>query len=82
MRQNEGKCNDYQKSCEKKLKKIKDALADLGRKEQEINDKLKDLANKDLYLEGYSRRENIKFNSSTFKRGRRREHRSSPQSLS
>ena len=25
--QNEGKCNDYQKSCEKKLKEIKDTLA-------------------------------------------------------
>ena len=60
--QNEGKCNDYQKNCEKKLKKIKDTLADLGQKEQEINDKLKDLATKDLYLEAYSRRENIKFN--------------------
>ena len=60
--QNEGKCNDYQKSCEKKLKKIKDTLADLGQKEQEINDKLKDLATKDLYHEAYSRRENIKFN--------------------
>ena len=34
--QNEGKCNDYQKSCEKKLKKIKDTLADLGQKEQDL----------------------------------------------
>ena len=34
----------------------------MGQKEQEINDKLKDLATKDLYLEAYSRRENIKFN--------------------
>lgn len=60
--QNKGKCIDYQKSCEKKLKKIKVTLADLGQKEQEINNKLKDLATKDLYLEAYSRWENIKFN--------------------
>lgn len=61
--QNESKCIDYQKSCEKKLKKIKDALADLDHKEQEINHKLKVLTTKDLYLEAYSRRENIKFNN-------------------
>ena len=34
----------------------------MGQKEQEINDILKDLATKDLYLEAYSRWENIKFN--------------------
>ena len=37
-------------------------LAELDRKEQEINNKLKELTTKDLYLEAYSRRENIKFN--------------------
>ena len=60
--QNEGKCVEYQKSCEKKLTKIKDTLADLNQKEEEINDKLKELATKVLYLEAYSRRENIKLN--------------------
>lgn len=60
--QNENKCIDHQKRCEKKLKKIKDMLAELDHKEQEINNKLKELTTKDLYLEAYSRRENIKFN--------------------
>ena len=58
--QNESKCVEYQRSCEKKLKKIKGKLADLNQKEEEINDKLKELATKDLYLEAFSRRKNIK----------------------
>ena len=46
--QNESKCFDHQKRCEKKLKKIKDKFAELVHKEQEINNKLKELTTKDL----------------------------------
>ena len=56
--QNESKCIDHQNCCEKKLKKTKETIAKLDHKEQEINNKLKELTTKDLY----SRRENIKFN--------------------
>ena len=87
--QNESKCIDHQKRqkrCEKKLKKIKDMLAELDHKEQEINNKLKELTTKDLYLEAYSRRENIKFNyipeTPSSGRGERWEYWISPQSLS
>lgn len=62
LTQNEQKCAEKHKSCETKIKKIKDQLGELNQKEQEINKKLEELKTKDLYLEAYSRRENIKFN--------------------
>ena len=59
LTQNEQKCAEQQTvSCETKLKKIKDQLEE----EKEIHKKLQELTTKDLYLEAYSRRENIKFN--------------------
>ena len=62
LTQNEQKCAEKHKSCETKIKKIKDQLGELNQKEQEIHKKLEELKTKDLYLEAYSRRENIKFN--------------------
>jgi len=38
-------------------------MAELQEKEKNINQALDDLKTKDLYLEAYSRRENIKFNN-------------------
>ena len=51
------------KALDKRIKGIEGKRAELKVKEGEIDQTLKDLNTKDLYLEAYSRRENIKFNN-------------------
>ena len=62
------RCSDAEKRCKDKLEafegelaKHNSMIAKLESKEQEINSKMEELKTKDLYLEAYSRRENIKF---------------------
>ena len=57
----EKRCKDKLEAFEGKLAKHKSMIAKLESKEQEINSKMEELKTKDLYLEAYSRRENIKF---------------------
>ena len=52
-----------QKATAKKLEALDKKLAELGEKEKLIDSKIEELNTKDLYLEAYSRRENIKFNN-------------------
>ena len=52
-----------QKATAKKLEALDRKLAELGEKEKLIDSKIEELNTKDLYLEAYSRRENIKFNN-------------------
>ena len=59
----EKKQDDAKKALDKKIKGIEGKIAELKVKEREIDQTLKDLNTKDLYLEAYSRRENIKFNN-------------------
>ena len=62
------RCSDAEKQCKEKLEifetklaKHNSMIAKLETKEQEIHSKMEELETKDLYLEAYSRRENIKF---------------------
>ena len=59
----EKKQDDAKKALDKRIKGIEGKIAELKVKEGEIDQTLKDLNTKDLYLEAYSRRENIKFNN-------------------
>lgn len=59
----EKKQDDDKTALDKKIKGIEGKIAELKVKEGEIDQTLKDLNTKDLYLEAYSRRENIKFNN-------------------
>ena len=59
----EKKQDDAKKALDKRVKGIEGKIAELKVKEGEIDQTLKDLKTKDLYLEAYSRRENIKFNN-------------------
>ena len=59
----EKKQDDATKALDKRIKGIEGKIAELKVKEGEIDQTLKDLNTKDLYLEAYSRRENIKFNN-------------------
>ncbi|KAL9959711.1 hypothetical protein ACROYT_G033060 [Oculina patagonica] len=59
----EKKQDGDKKALDKKIKGIEGKIAELKVKEGEIDQTLKDLNTKDLYLEAYSRRENIKFNN-------------------
>ena len=49
-------------ALDKKIKGLDGKIAELADKERKISQTLDDLNTKDLYLEAYSRRENIKFN--------------------
>ena len=55
--------DDANKALDKKIQNLDGKVADLQDKEKKINQVLEDLNTKDLYLEAYSRRENIKFNN-------------------
>ena len=48
-----------------KIKGLDGKITELADKEWKISQALDDLNTKDLYLEAYSRRENIKFNNIT-----------------
>ena len=58
----EKKQNDTKDALDKKIKGLDGKIAELADKERKISQTLDDLNTKDLYLEAYSRRENIKFN--------------------
>lgn len=59
----EKKQEEDKKALDKKIKGIEGKIAELKVKEGKIDQTSKDLNTKDLYLEAYSRRENIKFNN-------------------
>ena len=59
----EKKQDDAKKALDKRINGIEGKIAQLKVKEGEIDQALKDLNTKDLYLEAYSRRENKKFNN-------------------
>lgn len=59
----EKKQDDAKTATDKKIKKLDGKIAELQEKERNINQAIEDLKTKDLYLEAYSRRENIKFNN-------------------
>ena len=58
----EKKQEDTKDALDKKIKGLDGKIAELADKERKISQTLDDLNTKDLYLEAYSRRENIKFN--------------------
>ena len=58
----EKKQDDTKDALDKKIKGLDGKIAELADKERKISQTLDDLNTKDLYLEAYSRRENIKFN--------------------
>ena len=59
----EKKQDDAKVKIDQKIKKLDDKIVQLQEKERNIQQALEDLNTKDLYLEAYSRRENIKFNN-------------------
>ncbi|KAL9983207.1 hypothetical protein ACROYT_G005346 [Oculina patagonica] len=59
----EKKQDDDKTALDKKIKGIEGKIAELKVKGGKIDQTLKDLNTKDLYLEAYSRRKNIKFNN-------------------
>ena len=58
----EKKQDDTKDVLDKKIKGLDGKIAELADKERKISQTLDDLNTKDLYLEAYSMRENIKFN--------------------
>ena len=54
--------DDTKDALDKKIKGLDGKIAELADKERKISQTLDDLNTKDLYLEAYSRRANIKFN--------------------
>ena len=57
----EKECNDKLAALQSQLKGYESKMAELELKEQKCQAKMEELETKDLYLEAYSRRENIKF---------------------
>ena len=58
----EKKQDDTKDALNKKIKGLDGKIAELADKQRKISQTLDNLNTKDLYLEAYSRRENIKFN--------------------
>ena len=59
----EKKQKDSKDALDKKIKGLDEKTAELADKERKISQTLDDLNSKNSYLEAYSRREKIKFNS-------------------
>lgn len=58
---NGDKCKEYRDDLQKKIDGQNDQIAALIESDRKLTEKLNDITSKNLYLEAYSRRENIKF---------------------
>ena len=58
---NTDKCKEYRDDLKKKIDKQNERITSLIESEKKLNHQMDEIISKNLYLEAYSRRENIKF---------------------